>query len=227
VIRIKQPTKAPGVLHFRGKDETRRLCEEFDIDPTAPKRWAFNKRVYAATSVKSALRKTQHDKCAFCESKISHIAYGDVEHFRPKAGYRQQADGPLARPGYYWLAYELANLLFCCAICNRRHKGNYFPPIDGARRAKSHHDDIENERPFFIHPVEEDPQEFLDFNEEYVRAIGGNDRGKATIDALGLNREPIVERRRDALAKLRLLIKFYRHLKSEIAEQPNLEKRTR
>ena len=58
----------------------------------------------------------------FCESKVSHIAYGDVEHFRPKAGYRQRPEDPLVQPGYYWLAYEWSNLLFCCQLCNQRFK---------------------------------------------------------------------------------------------------------
>jgi hypothetical protein len=49
----------------------------------------FDGTLYGAVSVKKALRKAQHDKCAFCESKIAHVAYGDVEHFRPKAGVMQ------------------------------------------------------------------------------------------------------------------------------------------
>lgn len=206
VIRIKKPTKAPGVLQTRGKQATRKLCAEFDGDPSVPTRWKFQKSVYAAASVKSALRKAQHDKCAFCESKISHVAYGDVEHFRPKAGFRQKPEDPLAQPGYYWLAYDWTNLLFCCQICNQRQKGNLFPLIDHARRAKSHHDDIKNEQPLFIHPPEEEPQEFLEFHEEYLCATHGNKRGTVTIDVLGLNRELIAERRNDALAVLTALI---------------------
>ena len=78
-----------------------------------------------------------------------HIAYGDVEHYRPKAGYRQDAEDPLGRPGYYWLAYEWSNLLFCCQICNQRFKRNLFPLVDPARRAETHHDDLSSEQPLF------------------------------------------------------------------------------
>ena len=60
------------------------------------------------------LLKAQHDKCCFCESKVTQVAYGDVEHYRPKAGYRQEHGAPLGRPGYYLLAYEWSNLMFCC-----------------------------------------------------------------------------------------------------------------
>jgi hypothetical protein len=52
----------------------------------------------------------------------------------------------------------------------------------------------------FINPATDDPSQFLEFNEEYVRAIEGNQRGTVTIDALELNREPIAEKRRDRLA---------------------------
>jgi uncharacterized protein (TIGR02646 family) len=221
VIRIKKPTKAPAILQTRGNEATNELCDERDADPEAYKRWTFASKVYGAASVKTSLCKAQHDKCAFCESKVTHIAYGDVEHFRPKAGYRQRIGDPLTQPGYYWLAYDWTNLLFCCQICNQRFKCNHFPLIDGDRRAKSHDDDIEKEQPLFIHPAEEDPHEFLDFNQEYLRAIDGNKRGEVTIDVLGLNRELIAERRRDLLAVLRMLIETRELLANEFAKEPN------
>ena len=113
----------------------------------------FNAGLYRSRSVKIALQKAQHDKCAICESKVTHIAYGDVEHFRPKAAYRQSTDGPLVRPGYYWLAYDWSNLLFCCQLCNQRFKRNHFPLIDPSQRAKSHNDEIGNEQPLLINPT--------------------------------------------------------------------------
>jgi hypothetical protein len=150
---------------------------------------------------------------------VTPIAYGDVEHFRPKAGYRQGPNDPLARPGYYWLAYEWSNLLFCCQLCNQRFKGNHFPLMDATQRAKSHHDDIKNEQPLFIHPAMEDPSDFLEFDEQYLCAIDDNVRGQATIEALGLNRDKLVEKRGDALKKLKLLIKFRDHISSQIIEK--------
>ena len=176
--------------------------------------------IYGAKSVKNALKKIQHDKCAFCESKVSHIAWGDVEHFRPKAGYRQDPDDPLIRPGYYWLAYQWSNLLFCCQLCNQRFKGNQFPLLDATRRAKSHHDDINNEQPLFVHPAMEDPSLFLEFRAEYLLASGGNMRGKATIEALGLNREELVEAHRDFLAQIKVLIECRKQFANQLASNP-------
>jgi uncharacterized protein (TIGR02646 family) len=221
VIQIKKPRKPPQVLQSRGKKVTKDLSDEYDADPSAYKGWTFDREMYGANSVKTALRKAQHEKCAFCESKVSHIAYGDVEHFRPKGGYRQRPEDPLTQPGYYWLAYDWSNLLFSCQICNQRHKRNHFPLLDAGTRARSHHDQIGKERPMFIQPDAEDPELSLEFNEEYLRAINGDERAQLTIEVLGLNRELIAERRRDALAKLRLLIECRDEILRAAKKRPN------
>jgi uncharacterized protein (TIGR02646 family) len=225
VIRIKRPKKAPAVLQNRGHEATRTLCEARDVVPETYENWTFNSKIYGAKSVKASLCKAQHDKCAFCESKVSHIAYGDVEHFRPKAGYRQNPEDPLAQPGYYWLAFDWTNLLFCCQICNQRQKRSYFPLLDANERARSHNDDIKKEKPLLINPAEEDPERFIEFNEEYVRAIDGNARGEVTIDVLGLNRDVIAERRRDALAVLKNLIACRALLAKGLSTDHNHESR--
>ena len=105
--------------------------------------------------------------------------------FDPKRGIDRDPRDPLVQPGYYWLAYEWSNLLFCCQLCNQRFKRNHFPLADETKRARSHHEDIKNEQPLLIHPAQDDPGMFLEFNEEYLRAINGNQRGKATIEILG------------------------------------------
>jgi uncharacterized protein (TIGR02646 family) len=183
----------------------RKLCVEYDADPDAYKSWTFDSAIYGAPSVKAALRRAHHDKCAFCESKVTQVAYGDVEHFRPKSGYRQRSSDPLVQPGYYWLAYDWSNLLFSCQLCNQRHKGNLFPLADVRKRAKfrDHH---MSEEPLFVNPAIEDPSIFVEFNEEYIRPIVSSVRGTATINALGLNRDELVEMRRDYLAPIKLLI---------------------
>ena len=206
MIRIEKPAEPPEVLRRRGIPATRELCERIDADPAAHESFEFNSEIFGHAEVKAALRAVQHDKCAFCESKITHVSPGDVEHFRPKAGYRQKPSDPLARPGYYWLAYEWSNLLLACPICNQRFKENHFPLANPARRVRSHRDDIGREKPRLIHPAIEEPGEFLDFREHIIYAIGGNLRGLATIEILGLDRIKISERRLDALNKLKALV---------------------
>ncbi len=215
MIRIKKSKRAPAILGTRGRQATKRLCEQYDASPEDYRNGTrsftsrdFDSDIYGAPSVKDALQKAQHGKCAFCESKIMHIAYGDVEHFRPKAGYRQHPDSPLARPGYYWLVYEWSNLFFCCQLCNQRFKRNHFPLSDDSPRATCHHDDVRQECPLLVHPELEDPAAFLEFDGEYVRAIGGHPRGEATIRVLGLNRQEIVERRRDVIDRIKVLLEL-------------------
>jgi hypothetical protein len=148
VIAIRRPLKVPSVLRT-AVDAVKVMEVAYDAAPAryhdGSEKFDFDAGIYAHETVKAALKECQHDKCAFCESKVSHIAYGDVEHFRPKKGYLQEDGDELQRPGYYWLAYEWTNLLFCCQICNQRHKRNLFPLTDPSQRATSHHDEIASE----------------------------------------------------------------------------------
>jgi uncharacterized protein (TIGR02646 family) len=224
VIRIEKPG-APPILRkedMRGPKKTKLLREAYDADPApydaGTKTFEFDSDAYGAKSVKNALKKAQHDKCCFCEAKITHVAYGDVEHFRPKGGYRQKDSDKLGRPGYYWLAYDWSNLFLACQICNQRHKKNLFPLVDPDDRATSHHDVVDDEDPLFIHPADDEPSDFIEYNQEYARAVNGSKRGKTTVEALGLNREELVEHRRDFLYKLRELKK----VRDQLTATPNL-----
>jgi hypothetical protein len=71
VIRIKKPKRAPAILRKRGVKAARQFRKQHDADPDTHKGWSFDSGIYGAKSVKNALQKAQHDKCAFCESKVS------------------------------------------------------------------------------------------------------------------------------------------------------------
>jgi uncharacterized protein (TIGR02646 family) len=62
---------------------------------------------------KTQLLDESNNKCAYCETPTAVVAYGDVEHFRPKSVY-------------WWLAYSYENYLPSCAICNQRYKKDKF-----------------------------------------------------------------------------------------------------
>ena len=142
----------------------------------------------------------------FCESKIRHIAYGDVEHYRPKAGYQQTKSRPLQRPGYYWLAYRWNNLFLSCTLCNQRFKKNLFPLEEPNDRARSHREwrKLTCERPLFINPSEL-AEAMISFRAEIPYARDGNRRARRTIYALGLKREALNERRREKLQLIKAL----------------------
>ena len=146
-----------------------------------------------------------------CESKISHVSYGDVEHFRPKGGYRQQAGDNLSQPGYYWLAYEWTNLFLCCQLCNQRHKRNLFPLEKTVSRAKNHKADLSIEEPLFINPSLLDPEDYISFRRHEPYAIDDNHIGNETIRALELDRSKLNERREklsDLFHKLYFIANF-------------------
>jgi uncharacterized protein (TIGR02646 family) len=211
MIRVRKPAEPPEVLRTKGTRSRGGMSAAYSRDPRSyegGKSFEFDSGIYAHETVKQALRKAQHDKCAFCESKFAHISYGDVEHFRPKAGWRQEDGEPLTRPGYYWLAYEWANLFLSCTLCNQRFKRNLFPLQTPTRRARSHKEDVAAEDPLLLDPTVDDPETFISFREEVPYAVEGNSRGDATIRILGLQREELAEQRRERLDHVKAL----RHL---------------
>lgn len=196
MIKIEKPTKVPKRLTSKGKIEIKKLKKLFDKKRTAyqngSEKFSFNKTIYGHATVKNALRKAQFDKCCFCERRTE---IGDVEHFRGKGGYQQKEGDKLGKPGYYWLAYDWDNLLFACEKCNRSFKKNYFPLSNPKQRAKSHHDNLSLEKPLFIHPVNEAPENYIEFIADAPRAIDGNKKGKITIERIGLDRPFLNEER--------------------------------
>jgi uncharacterized protein (TIGR02646 family) len=204
MIRIRKKTIAPvpTILQTKGKTATAILIERFNTGDKNFESSDFDGGIYGHPEVKQALAEIQHGKCCFCESKIRHTSFGDVEHYRPKAGWIQDNE-TLNKPGYYWLAYEWDNLLLSCQLCNQRYKKNYFPLISGSRRALSHNDNISFEQPLFIHPVNDDIENLITFKEEIPLAVNTNPRGVETISKLGLDRESLNEQRRKTLNMVR------------------------
>lgn len=64
--------------------------------------------IYKEKTVRELLQKMCYGKCAYCESSITAIYSGDIDHFRPKKNY-------------HWLAADWENLLFACPFCNQTH----------------------------------------------------------------------------------------------------------
>ena len=201
MIKIFKPVSVPAVLTGRGLTKMRQDCHQYDQfsdDYDAGRfRFAFDAKIYGDPTVKAALIAAQHGKCCFCETIVR--AEGDIEHFRPKGGFRQSKSGRLEKPGYYWLAYDWNNLLLACCICNQRYKRAIFPLTNPVGRAKNHHQDVLEEEPLLINPAQTDPLPYVGFRQEIAYAKNGNRCGKVSIEVLGLNRENIIEARRDHL----------------------------
>ncbi len=202
MIQIKKSSEIPAVLKERGANETESLLTKHR---SGARRFVFKPDIYGHGTVKEELRENQHDKCCFCESKLSHIDYGDVEHFRPKGGWRQSEGDSLHQPGYYWLAYEWSNLFLSCRICNQRNKGNLFPLKDPDSRAMNNESDLSRETTLFIDPGMENPEKFISFRGEFAYSVNENARGAKTVDALELNRPKLVEERKGLFESMRAL----------------------
>lgn len=157
--------------------------------------------IYNEQEVKDQLIADQHGKCCYCEAYLLHVGYGDVEHYRPKNGFKQTtADKQLGKPGYYWLAYDWDNLLFVCDRCNRGHKRNYFPLRNPAHRARSHHDLVAQEQPLLLHPAFDNPERHIEFRKGVAK--GKTPEGRATVRGCGLNRPKTREHRQAHFNKL-------------------------
>jgi len=144
---------------------------------------------YRHKDVKQTLVEMFHGKCAYCESKITHVDYGHIEHYRPKAG-------PKGRPD---LTFEWTNLLLACGICNGgEHKSDHFPEAaeDGP----------------IINPCEDDPADhfFLCFDPmaNLASVYGVTPRGVVTEELLGLNRPALRSYRSAQVRRLVALAQF-------------------
>ena len=71
---------------------------------------------YRNREIKEAIRLESHDKCAYCESKISHIYPGQTDHIRPVS----------KNPA---MIVDWDNLTYVCEECNRK-KSNYDEPAE-------------------------------------------------------------------------------------------------
>ena len=136
---------------------------------------------YSHPEIKAALEKETHKKCAYCESKIKHVSYGDIEHILPK--------NKNARPDLY---VEWTNLTLSCEQCNRSGKHIYYNP----------------QLPL-INPYTDVPEEFLYDIGPLVMPIPGNDRSIATEKVLKLNRPALVEQRTERIMMIEALLQSW------------------
>lgn len=81
---------------------------------------------YNHPDVKAQLVAETSGKCAYCESKIRHVAPGDIEHAVPKS----------AEPSKW---FDWDNLTLGCSECNRRKGTKAGPFVDPYSDDPAHH----------------------------------------------------------------------------------------
>jgi hypothetical protein len=224
MIRRNSEPSSPTWSKWKEKaaDETSRLIEQFK----SGNELRFSTALYKAE--RNAILGNFFEKCAYCESRITvtqHI--GDVEHYRPKARVRDMNGSDVLlpdsrrHPGYYWLVYDWRNLLPACEACNRpgsnpqglkSGKHDRFPVLGNHSDSPGKEGE---EDPLLLNPlIQDDPEEHLIFDPEtgIVAPKYGSQRGRVTIDLLGLNRDALVDARRDAARRARFELGYAEQL---------------
>jgi uncharacterized protein (TIGR02646 family) len=128
-------------------------------------------------------------KCAYCESQITHVDYGHIEHFRPKGGQNARPD----------LVFEWTNLFLACGICNgAENKSDRFPE--------------QAEGGPLVNPCDDDPADHFEFHFDPVTRLasvyGTSPRGVTTEEVFGLNRPYLREHRSRCIRRLAALVQY-------------------
>lgn len=189
-----------------------------ELNKKGEKKWngAFWKESKAQLLVES------NNKCAYCETPTRVVAYGDVEHFRPKSIY-------------WWLAYSYENYLPSCTACNQEYKKDFFKlenkknqlagvqitktmtdadleilaplltvdPVDDkkGRKLKDFEKELRSEKALLVNPYTDDPTTFFAYlpileNKEVVIIANKTKYQKvvkACEDLFGLNRKELMD----------------------------------
>lgn len=122
---------------------------------------------------KQALKEANSDKCMYCESKISHIDFAHIEHFKPKADDK-----------FPELEFEWTNLGYACPKCNN---------------IKS--DKFHNDSPY-IDPYSEEPSEYFLAYGTWLFVKRGCERADLSIRDIGLNRPELLEKRLEKITEI-------------------------
>lgn len=208
----------------------------------------FKFRAYKEDSIRLALEKLFHGKCAYCECSYAHQAPVDIEHYRPKS----RIAGEDQHPGYWWLAMEWKNLLPSCVDCNRRRwqelpmipigvsallpkssgstvltgKQDFFP-ISG-KRAANESSSLSEELPDLLNPCEDSPSDHIEYFIDRDNPLGlvlpkqingaPSRRGIVSIHVYGLNRLHLVQERTRLLRRLEFMAYLLEQLSDMIID---------
>lgn len=162
----------PSVIDEKGTEWTKRFVEHNgSLTTMAPSiRYCYRER-----TIKTAVRRDSYDKCIYCESFMTQVHPGEIEHILPVSKRRD-------------LVVRWENLAFVCTECNRE-KGDYLEP------------DLP-----LVDPYIDEPSEHLAFYGPVVHHRTGATRGEVTVRQLKLARGSLLERRKERIEQLQLIL---------------------
>jgi uncharacterized protein (TIGR02646 family) len=210
MIRVERTrVRDPTVLRSSAAEGKRERARKFfrrEPEKRAQESFDFGVFLYEADEVRAALDLLFSSKCAYCEQPLA-LESLVVDQFRPRSG-AVGLDGSFSLDHYWWLAYEWTNLYSACPECSSL-KGPRFP-VEGERLAdpfrsrRTKQAPSPSERALLLDPCVDDPEKSLVFLEDgHVVGAAGDDRGRVTVEVLGLNRRTLIDGRLDALATVR------------------------
>lgn len=209
----------PEVLRGPRAQAARVAVSEYLAQPESYRRqhrFQVRSEVYGHQDVVAQLQQMSSQKCAYCESYVGRLEF---DHFRPKAG-ALDFEGRFSPDHYLWLAYEWDNLFLVCTSCNR-YKAGKFPVYRERAAVGAMREQLAAEEPVLLCPtVDRIPSHLAaDTKTGLIRPL--SDRGAATVELLQLNRELLVDARRNQLNAVRA---HHHTAKSHLAagKQPQL-----
>ena len=156
---------------------------------------------YGSAEVRTALRHVFFKSCGYCDGPLGANSYKRVDHFRPHSIY--------PRLGFRW-----SNLIQACEVCNG-HKLDQFPLRDGFEPVPNRADPCamdDTDANMLLDPCVDDPDDHLEWFREIV--VGKTDRGKKTVECVGLDREDLEDDRRYALKLVQIYVLWYKKAES-------------
>lgn len=167
MIRLTKGKK-PDVLERNAAAWAKELADKIASNEE-PSKYLLSR--YSHADIKKALLAETNEKCAYCESPLRHVTYGDIEHIIPKAL------DPASR--FTW-----ENLTIACDVCNT-NKSNI---------------------PDLVDPYTCEPSTLFMFYGPLMWADPAVQSAVLTEEQLDLNRNGLVERRKERIEFLRNLI---------------------
>ena len=198
-IKVKEPLffKSDQVKGFKAQ-----LIRHFNqpVSIRIQKKFPISELQLKFKDVKNELSKKTVNKCAYCESELKYQEV-TIDHFRPHYA-AADLEGKISPEHYWWLAFNWNNLLPVCQICNSNKK-NYFPVSKKRATVKYYAKEtlFNKEKPLFIDPEYENPEEYFYYDREGI-IYTDTERGRITIDLLGLNRTDLVEARKSVVFEM-------------------------
>lgn len=163
-------------------EKAQALLSEFDnarakdSSLTMSKFWTKARR--RLTGEAGLLAQMFSNKCGFCEAHMLHVSSPHVDHYRPKS-----------RAEFERLAFDWTNWVNSCGRCNDIKWAHF--PVCGAD-------------PCLVNPCEVDPGQHLQFQRALVVPL--TERGRQTIDLVGLDRSPLEDQRASWMRTLDCLL---------------------